>query len=195
VEDLTETQKDVSENAKENTKQLGILGKAAKGLQAGFKGIGLALKAAGIGLIIKAFDVLVEIFKENQVVVDLFNTSFNFLSLAFNDFFNFIQRNIAPITGYFKELFNDPMAKVRELGDVIKGYLVNAFKQVLNAMEAFGGAINALFAGEWKAAVELAKEGGRELVDAFVGVEEGGVEILSNCVRLGMTKLKLLPSV
>lgn len=58
---------------------------AAKGI----KGIGTALKAAGIGLAIAAFGKLVEVFNENQKVADAFNTTFEALSLGFNDFFNF----------------------------------------------------------------------------------------------------------
>ena len=191
LEDLTETQSEINKNAKENTKQLGILGKAAKGIQAGFKGIGLAIKAAGIGLVIKAFDLLVDIFKENQIVVDAFNTSFNFLSLAFNDFFNFISSNVGTVIGYFKDLFENPEKKIRSFGDSLQKYFVNAFKQALNAAEAFGTAIQALFRGDFGVAADLAKEGLSELADAFVGVEEGGVEVLTegfDKLTTGITK-------
>ena len=61
---------------------------AAKGI----KGIGTALKAAGIGLAIAAFGKLVEVFNQNQKVADAFNTTFEALSLGFNDFFNFFTK-------------------------------------------------------------------------------------------------------
>ena len=54
---------------------------AAKGI----KGIGTALKAAGIGLAIAAFSKLVEVFNQNQKVADAFSIVFESLSLAFND--------------------------------------------------------------------------------------------------------------
>ena len=183
MEELVEKQKESNVQAKAQTKQLGILGKAAKGLRTAFRGVGLALKALGVGLVLEAFNLLKEIFSENQRVLDFFNTSFNVLSLAFNDFFNFINDNVGTVAEYFKELFSDPMGKVKQFGAILQGYFVNAFKQVLNAIEAFGGAIKALFSGKWKEAIELAKEGARELVDAYVGVEDGGVEVLTNGVK------------
>ena len=62
------------------------LEKAVDKTSRGFKGLGIALKAAGIGLVAAAFAKLVEVFKENQLVVNAFNTTFEAVSLAFNDF-------------------------------------------------------------------------------------------------------------
>ena len=64
----------------------------SKGVEKGVKGIGNALKAAGIGLAIAAFAKLGEVFNENQKVQDAFKTGFEALSLAFNDFFNYEER-------------------------------------------------------------------------------------------------------
>ena len=62
----------------------------AKKASKGIKGIGNALKTAGIGLAIAAFATLKEIFEQNQKVADAFNTAFEFVSIAFNDFANFV---------------------------------------------------------------------------------------------------------
>ena len=74
------------------------------GVAKGVKGIGNAIKAAGIGLAIAAFAKLSEVFNQNQKVADAFNTTFEVLSLAFNDFFKFLDRNVGTVIDYFKGL-------------------------------------------------------------------------------------------
>ena len=93
---------------------------AAKGI----KGIGTALKAAGIGLAIAAFSKLVEVFNENQKVADAFSIVFESLSLAFNDFFNYIDKNAGGIIGYFKAIFEDPKQALIDLGQAIKDNII-----------------------------------------------------------------------
>jgi len=61
--------------------------KASTGLKSvskGFKGIGLALKAAGIGLIIGLFVALKDVLSQNQKVLDAVNTITTAVSLVFN---------------------------------------------------------------------------------------------------------------
>ena len=70
------------------------VGDATKGVSKGIKGIGTALKAAGIGLVVAAFAKLTEIFQQNQKAADFFNTSFEVVSIAFNDFVNFLVNNL-----------------------------------------------------------------------------------------------------
>ena len=72
---------------------LGKLGKSssvgAKGVKVvsnAFKGLGVAIKAAGIGLVIGALTTLKEVFTSNQKVADLFSTAFETVALVFNSF-------------------------------------------------------------------------------------------------------------
>ena len=51
--------------------------------------MGVAIKAAGIGIVIAALAKLGQVFSQNQKVADLFNTAFEAVSIAFNDFVNF----------------------------------------------------------------------------------------------------------
>ena len=85
------------------------------GVAKGVKGIGTALKAAGIGLAIAAFSKLAEVFNENQKVTDAFSTAFEALSLAFNDFFKFLNRNVGTVIEYFKGIFDDPVQSIKNL--------------------------------------------------------------------------------
>lgn len=50
----------------------------------GFKGLGTAIKAAGIGLVISALVGLKEVFSQNQKVVDVFSTAFETFSIVAN---------------------------------------------------------------------------------------------------------------
>ena len=68
----------------------------------GFKKLGVALKAAGIGLVVAAFAKFTEVLNENQKVADFFSTTFEALSLAFNDFFNFVSDNVGSVVSAFK---------------------------------------------------------------------------------------------
>ena len=66
-----------SKGGKIASKGVGLISK-------GFKGLGLAIKAAGIGLVISAFVSLKEIFSQNQKVVDVFSTAFETFSIVAN---------------------------------------------------------------------------------------------------------------
>lgn len=69
--------KKIGKTSKTSAKSVGLVSK-------GFKGLGLAMKAAGIGLVIAAMAGLKEIFSQNQKVVDLFSTAFQTFSGVVN---------------------------------------------------------------------------------------------------------------
>ena len=140
---------------------------AAKGI----KGIGTALKAAGIGLAIAAFGKLVEVFNENQKVADAFNTTFEALSLGFNDFFNFLDRNAGTVIGYFKGIFSDPKQAVIDLGQAIKDNIIERFNSTLDMLGYLATAFKQVFEGDFDGAMESAKMAGKEYVDVLTGVD------------------------
>ena len=98
---------EVSKGNKQTEKGLKGVEKASEKTAKGVSSIGNALKAAGIGLAIAAFAKLTEVFNENQKVSDAFNTTFETLSLAFNDFFKFLDANVGTVIDYFKGLFEE----------------------------------------------------------------------------------------
>ena len=139
----------------------------AKLAQKGIKGIGNALKGAGIGLAVAAFTLLKDIFKENQLVTDAFNTAFEFLSIAFNDFANFIFSSGGKITGFFKSIFDDPLGSVKSLGLAIKNNIIDRFNSLLDTLGFAGTAIKKLFEGDFAGAAESAKQATLSLVDTI----------------------------
>ena len=87
----------ISDSNKETVEGLKDVEAVSKETAGGVKKIGGALKALGIGLIIAGFTKFVEVLNENQKVADFFSITFEALSLAFNDFFNFIDHIIAEV--------------------------------------------------------------------------------------------------
>ena len=155
---------------------------AAKGI----KGIGTALKAAGIGLAIAAFGKLVEVFNENQKVADAFNTTFEALSLGFNDFFNFLDRNAGTVIDYFKGIFSDPKQAVIDLGKAIKDNIIERFNSTLDMLGYLSKAFKQVFEGDFDGAMQSAKMAGKEYVDVLTGVD-GTVDKVADTVTKAVT--------
>ena len=158
--------------------QTNDLNKATKEGDTGFKritgavrGLGAGLKALGVGLILAAFTQLKDIFGQNQRVVDGFRTGTEFLSIAFNDFFRFLSDNIGSVTGFFKDLFENPKEKVLELGNIIKQRFINTFKEATEVLGLAGKAFGQLIKGEFQAAFDTAKEAGKQVIDVYTGVD------------------------
>ena len=183
-ENLNQTNKDVKELNKSG-KSFDTLKKGAKGVAGGFKAMGTALKAAGIGLIIGVFVTLKELLQENQKVVDVFNIAFESLSLAFSDFFNFISKNIGTVTKFFKSIFENPLESVKALGQAIKNNIIERVKSALDVFGFLGKAMQKLFAGDFKGAINEVKNAGVEFADVLTGVDNS-VEKVTNVVSEGV---------
>ena len=147
------------------------VGTATKGVSKGIKGIGTALKAAGIGLAVAAFAKLTEILNQNQKAADFFNTSFEVISIAFNDFVNFLVNNVGAVTGFFKSVFDDPLQSIKDLGSAIKNNIIERFNSLLDTLGFAGQAIVKFFDGDFAGAAESAKSASKEFVDVLTGVD------------------------
>ena len=143
-------------------------GQAAKGI----RGIGNAIKAAGIGLAIAAFATLKDIFMQNQKAADFFNTSFEVVSIAFNDFVGFIIDNSTKVTDFFKAIFDDPLESVKELGASIKANIVERFESFLDTLGFLASAVKKVFSGDFAGALEDVKSAGKESLDVLTGVND-----------------------
>ena len=193
VSDGVEKVNEGLETTNKETKKLGLLGKGFGAAKKGAKGLGNGIKsitkAAGIFTIIAlALGKLKELFEQNQKVVDIFNIAFESLAIAFNDFFTYINDNISTVTGFFKSLFTDPITKIKEFGNAIYDGIVVRIKQGLEALGLFGKAVGKLFSGDFKGAMETAKEATKELFDVVTG-EEGGFEVVKESVTNATTAI------
>jgi hypothetical protein len=179
VKDLDEFQKEYSKLEKEVSKQNKDTAQSIKNIEGssksaakGIKAIGTSIKALGIGLLIAAFAKLKEVFEENQKVADFFNITFEALSLAFNDFFNFLDRNVGTVVDYFKAIFNDPVQAIKDLGNAIKDNIIERFNSALEVLGLLGSAAKKFFSGDFAGALEDAKSAGKEYIDVLTGVDD-----------------------
>ena len=184
---LETTNNEVS-GLKKSGKALQGLKKGAKGVAGGFRAMGTALKAAGIGLIIGALATLKELFEQNQRVVDLFNIAFETVSIAFSDFTTFIKENVEAVSGFFKKIFDDPLESLKTFSTAIKNNLIERVKSAIEAFGFLATAMKKLFARDFKGALEAAKEAGKELVDVGTGVDNS-TEKISKTVKKGVKAL------
>ena len=184
---------DALEKTNKESKKLSLIGKGLATAKKGAKGFGAGLKtiASGVGvftIIALALDKLKELFQSNQKVVDTFNIAFEALSIAFNDFFNFISKNVGAVSEFFKKIFNDPLASVKALGNAIKDNIIERVKSALEVFGFLGKAMKKLFAGDFKGAIDEVKNAGSEFVDVLTGVDNS-VEKASEVISEGVTAL------
>lgn len=144
--------------------------KGVGGISKAFKSLGVAMKAAGIGLVIGALAKLSEIFMQNQRVADGFNTAMEVLSIAFNDFVGFIVNNGGKVVDFFDAIFKNPLESVKALGESIKNNIIERFESFLDTLGFLASAVKKVFSGDFAGALEDVKSAGKESIDVLTGV-------------------------
>jgi hypothetical protein len=170
--EIQELNKQVEKGNKDTKDGLKGVEKASEKTAGGVKKIGGALKAAGIGLAIAAFAKFTEVLNENQKVTDFFSITFETLSIAFNDFFNFINKNSSIIIDTFKSLFSDPVQTIKDFGNSIYEGLVVRFEQFKETLGFVAKGIGELFKGNFSDAIDSFKQAGKESIDIITGQDE-----------------------
>jgi hypothetical protein len=161
VQGLKAAQNEVKDSVDSTNKSVG-------NLRNGFRAAGLALKAVGIGILLKVFDQFTQILGQNQKVMDALETATTALGIAFNDLFNFIGDNVGVVTQYFKDLFENPGEKILEIGQVIQNYLLEQVQRAIEGFGLLGESIALLFEGEFSKAADTAAEGALKLGGAIL---------------------------
>ena len=176
VENLTDEIVNLNNEIEKGNKQtetgLKDVKDASEKTAGGVKKIGTALKALGIGLILAAFTKFKEVLNENQKVADFFSTTFETLSLAFNDFFNLINNNLGTIKEYFKAAFDDPIQNMIDFGIAIKDNIIERIQSSLDTLGFLAEAVKKVFEGDFTGALDSVKNAGKELVDVVTGVDD-----------------------
>jgi hypothetical protein len=146
---------------------------AAKKGGGAFASLGTALKGLGVLTLIEAaFGLFKETLGKNQKVADAMSTAMNFLSIAFNDLFSFLSKNIGNVVGWFKSIFENPVESLKSFGDAIQDNLIERFNSFLETIGYLGTALKKLFTGDFKGAIESVKEAGKEMLDVMTGVDD-----------------------
>ena len=168
---------EVKSNIGEVAKETEQLAEATKDAEKGFKGkgstikgMGTALKAAGIGLVVGLFAKLMDVFRQNQKVVDIFNTAMEFLSLTFNDFFKFLQSNIDTASGFMDRIFgNEVVQSMIDFGRTLSIEVITRVKNLIQGIGGLGSALVKVFKGDFAGASETAKAAITDLTEVVTG--------------------------
>ena len=150
--------------------------KAAKDSSKSSKGFGKALGAIGkaggvIFLLEKAFGLFQETLGKNQTIIDATATATEFLSIAFNDLFNFLQNNVGAVTGFFKSIFDDPKQSLIDFANAFKKNIQERFESYLDTLGFLASAVKKVFSGDFAGAMEDVKNAGKESLDVLTGVD------------------------
>ena len=165
VDNLTEGIQNLTKSVEDGNQQtaagLKNIEETSKSTSEGVRGIGNAIKAAGIGLFLVALESIKELFMQNQQVADGVSTAFEGLALVFNDVFG---------------LLTGGVESVKKLGDAFDKYFGKPIETATQAFEKFGDAFSKIFGGDFSGALESAKEGFSGLGDAILQTGDGFVE-------------------
>lgn len=170
--EIEKLNKAVEAGNKDTKDGLDSISKASNNTTKGLKKIGTTLKAGVLGIFILAFDKIKELFSQNQVVLDTFNVGFEALSLAFNDFFNFISSNAGKVINAFKSIFKDPVQSIIDFKDALVEGVIDRFNQLVETLGFVAKGIGDLFKGNFKDAVENFKQAGKESIDIITGQDK-----------------------
>jgi hypothetical protein len=163
--------KNLNDGLQDVGKSVDEIPKATKNATKGFKGLGGAIAATGLGAFLVVAKKMIEVFKENQIVLDAFNTSFEVVSLAFNDLFNYLNNNVGTVIDYFKGIFENPVQSIKNFGQAIVDNVIERIESSLEALGFLGEAVVKVFSGDFAGAAESAKNAGKELFDVVTGVD------------------------
>jgi len=153
---------DAANNAAEATESIGTAGadagsklkKAGNTGATAFKGLGAAIKATGIGLLVALLAKLVVAFTENKKVADALGVATAALGVIFNDLIEF-----GTLVGEkLFEAFSNPKQALMDFAGLIKQNIVNRFEGLLKLVPRLGKAIGLLFKGEFGAAGKVAAD-------------------------------------
>ena len=177
VEDLKKELKglksSVEDFGKQGKKSLDDIGKEAKKTNKIFSGIKNLFKGAlGLGIVVKAFELLKDTFENNQVVLDAFKTGTEALSIAFNDLFGFLNDNVGTVIGYFKSIFSNPIQSLKNFGNAIKENIIERFESFLDTLGFLASAVKKVLSGDFAGALDDVKLAGKESLDVLTGVND-----------------------
>ena len=162
----------VSSN-KDTTDGIKNVEKATKGTTKQLRNLGAAIKKVGLGLLIASWQKVQEIFKSSQPVVDLVNTSFEFLGLLFKDFVDFVSNKWDSGTKPIRDFFaKEGVQKGVKAVSNFMLELITRLKNVIQGLGGFASAFGKLITGDFSGAMMTAQTAVENFTDAVVGNEE-----------------------
>ena len=178
----------VNDGLAKTEKTAGDIKKSAEKSAGGFKAMGTAIKASGIGLLVAAFAFLKDVISSNQKVVDAFSAVLGTLSDMIRDAFSYIIDNGGKIVDYFKAIFNDPVQALKDFGQAIVDNVIERFNSFIDTLGFLAEGVKNLFSGDFSAALDSFNSAAKESVDVLTGVDDS-VNKVTTAVSEGVDAL------
>ena len=141
------------------------VGKAAEESALGFKAVGTAIKATGIGLLVAVLAKLVEKFSENKKVADAFAVA----GAALGTVFNQIIELAVSVGEKLSEAFTNPQEALANFKDALVNNITARIEGLLKLLPRLGEAISAAFSGDFAEAGQIATDA---VAQVALGVED-----------------------
>ena len=154
VSGLSDVDKKLDDSAKKTSKVGKGLRAAGRLGAAGFKALGTAIAATGIGALVGILAGLAAKMAENKKIAEAFEVVVSAVGAAFN----ILVQRIEPFAGAVVDAFSNPVESIKKLGDAIKQNIQNRIDGVLNFIPKIGEAWELLMDGKWKAASKVAAD-------------------------------------
>jgi len=149
-----------------NTSKIGTGLKAAGKLGAtGFKALGTAIAATGIGALIGLIAGLTAKMAENKKIAEAFEVVVSAVGAAFN----ILVQKIEPLAGVIIDAFSNPVESIKAIGKAIKDNLQTRLEGILEFLPAIGEAVSLVFQGKFSEAGKVAADAAGKVV---LGVED-----------------------
>lgn len=170
-------------------KKLGKLGSQ------GFKVVGAAIAASGIGLLLKIIQPIVDAFLENKTVAEALEVAMAGLGAVINSIVGIGEK----VVQVLMDAFTNPQEAITKLKDLIVQNITNRIKGLLNLLPRLGEAISQVFKGNFKEAGKIATNavaqvtlGVENFTDKVGAAAEAVTEFVKETVSaaIGATKLQ-----
>lgn len=178
----------VNDGLKKTEDTAGKIKKSADKSAGGFKAMGTAIKASGIGLLVAAFAFLKDVISSNQKVLDTFSAVLGVAADMIRDAFSYIMDNGGAVVDWFKAIFDDPVQALKDFGQALIDNVIERFNSFLDTLGFLAEGVKNLFTGDFTAALDSFKNAAKESVDVLTGVDDS-VNKVTEAVSAGVDAL------
>ena len=176
--EIQELNKQVVNSNKKTAEGIKGVETATKGATKQIRSLGAFIGKLGLGLLIASWQKIQDIFKSSQPVVDIMNTAFEALGLAFKDFVDFVSSNWESATKPISEFFSSKTGQsIQRIGKLIGVELVTRTKNLIQGIGGLGKALVKVFKGDFAGAADEAKAAFNNFGDALVGNAEESIQV------------------
>ena len=208
ADDAAKATEEIGKNAK--TAGTGLKKAGTLGAQ-GFKALGTAIKATGIGLLVGLVVKLVQKFTENKAVAEALEVAFAAIGAVINvivdaaaplgdlliDIFTNPQQVIEDLKAKLTDLFGSPKEALLNFANLVKENIINRFEGMLELIPKLAEAIGLLFEGRFGEAGKVAADaaakvtlGVENITDKVVEATEAVTEFVTPFVEGAVKQAK-----